>query len=75
MYVSLFSDHEIIFVNAVFGICQFSIGLELKFQEFVAEFALVTDVITQIKVTLHAFRDQTLTAIHQSVLQGQFSYK
>lgn len=30
-----------------------TVGSELKLQELVAEFALVTHVVTQIKVTLH----------------------
>lgn len=46
MYIGLFSDHDIVFVIAVVGIPQFTVGSELKLQELVAEFAFVTHVVT-----------------------------
>lgn len=42
-----------------------TVRAELKLQEFVAELALVTHVVTQIKVTLHGSRKATETGLQQ----------
>lgn len=36
---------------------------ELKLQEFVAEFALVTHIVTQIEITLHSWQKATNTKL------------
>lgn len=53
-----------------------TVGSELKLQEFVAELALVTHIITQIKVTLHCSQKatesvRTLIANHTAAVSAR----
>lgn len=61
MYISLFPDHDVIFVIAVVGISQFTVRPEFKLQELMTELAFVTHVVTQVKVTLHASQGTSTT--------------
>ena len=46
-------DHRVILVVRVIGVSKFSIRTKLKLEEFMTEFALVSDVVTQIEVVAH----------------------
>ena len=52
----LFADHGVVFVVGVVGVPKFAIGTKFKFEKLVTEFALVSDVVAQVEITLHLDR-------------------
>ena len=53
VHVGFFANERIIFVIGIVGVTQLAIGTKFEFKKFVAKFAFVTDVVTQIEVFGH----------------------
>lgn len=47
-----FSDHGIVLVVGVVGVTELSIGTELELEKLVAEFSLVTDIVSEVELSL-----------------------
>ena len=66
---SLLTDHGVILVIGVVSVTQFAVGSEFKFEKFVAELSLVTDIVSEVEVLTHF---QVILASKRSFLSGNY---